>query len=528
MELSADPQRYHNIPSAEDWTRLEPTIRQLYQEQRRTMNQVRDQLISLGYRVNTRMVRARITQWNLQRNNQMRDMVAALRLLDPNPALWSSLEPTFLVRGRQVTLAEVLRFFGRKQIRNPFEYARAAAHDPKADHVTLLPDTTGAANAPVDPGPVTALTPSNSSRCQPSVDSSSPGQQTPFRSLPMHFLTIEQRVVASLHDYCTAYIGLGQSATDQQPAVHRDTVHQRLAERIQEGLAHRTHLDRRAIVSFDRGFQLIEPLLIDCRPIALARVLSVGCQMAARGATQELTQLLWVFAGMAVKLRISRPIAQFLVSLYSAPHLLVSNAIMSLKAAVDIFSRHSPGSWHELYIQARLCDCLYHGRVRTEILPCRTELLQKQQAFYGPLARTVIWTMTNIANDFMNIGNIERGEEYGSMALMRSEQLTDFGRSEMRFAALRCLAKAERMRFESLCRDSDATTQRGLLSLQNAHGFLQEALRDADIWFDRSSYRVSSVRAEQQHIRSLLEGLGHQPQNSDIFQDIDTGLGSNI
>ena len=66
--------------------------------------QIRGHLESLGYRINTRMVRTRITQRNFQKNNQMRDMVAALRLLNPCPALWPSPEPIFLTRGRQVTI----------------------------------------------------------------------------------------------------------------------------------------------------------------------------------------------------------------------------------------------------------------------------------------------------------------------------------------------------------------------------------------------------------------------------------------
>jgi hypothetical protein len=245
--------------------------------------------------------------------------------------------------------------------------------------------------------------------------------------------------------------------------------------------------------------------------------------MAAQGAEQELTQLLWVFSGMASKLRIHGPLTEFFVCLYSAPHLLLQNAISSLQAAVGVFSQQSSGTWHEIYIQARLCDCLYHGRVHNEIVSRRTELLHKQQALYGPLARTVIWTMTNIANDLLNAGNIDRGETYASIALMQAEKLTDFGRPEMRFAALQCLALAELMRFEQLCRGSceSDVAQRGVLILQNGHRHLDEALQEANIWFDRSSYRVAWAREERKRIQHLLAGLGHRPLDHDFFPEVD-------
>jgi hypothetical protein len=111
------------------------------------MNPVRDHLISLGYLVNTRMVRARICQWNMQKNNQLRDMVAAIRLLDADPTLRPSPELTFLIKGRRVTLPEVLRFFRRKGIQDPFAYARSVVLDLGAVHVALLADSTCVANA---------------------------------------------------------------------------------------------------------------------------------------------------------------------------------------------------------------------------------------------------------------------------------------------------------------------------------------------------------------------------------------------
>uniref|UniRef100_A0A0D2XKE9 Clr5 domain-containing protein n=1 Tax=Fusarium oxysporum (strain Fo5176) TaxID=660025 RepID=A0A0D2XKE9_FUSOF len=155
MDPLVNPQSALTIPTSEDWSRLRPLIKELYHDRRFSMAEVRDHLKSLGYWVNTRMIRARISQWNLQRNNQFHGMVAALRLLDPDPASWPVPEPWFVIRGRHVPLHEILRYFRRKGIQNPIHWCRSAAVSQEEPAVRLLQQGDSPVEGSIDmPAPV--------------------------------------------------------------------------------------------------------------------------------------------------------------------------------------------------------------------------------------------------------------------------------------------------------------------------------------------------------------------------------------
>ncbi|EMT66175.1 hypothetical protein FOC4_g10006565 [Fusarium odoratissimum] len=355
MDPLVNPQSVLTIPSSEDWSRLRPLVKELYHDRRFSMAEVRDHLKSLGYWVNTRMIRARISQWNLQRNNQFHGMVAALRLLDPDPASWPVPEPWFVIRGRHVPLHEILRYFRRKGIQNPIHWCRSAA------------------------------------------------------------------------------------VSQEEPAVRL----------LQEGDS----------------------------PVE----------------------------AMASSLRTPSPLIQFLVSLtLLPPGLLQCTAISSLRAALAVFSDKSPHTWHRLYIEERLCDCLYHGRDRIEGGYRRAQLLRNQESFYGPFARNVVWTVTNVADDHLDGGDLDGAESYYRMALERAEQLSGFPRAKLRYAALEGLGRIEQIRFEITRNDRETC----LRHLQEASRYVDESLNEALIWFEPTSRRVGRVTEQQGYIRSILHRLG--------------------
>jgi hypothetical protein len=212
---------------------------------------------------------------------------------------------------------------------------------------------------------------------------------------------------------------------------------------------------------------------------------------------------------MASSLLVDGSLTEFLRCLRSSPHILLPTVISSLRAALAVFPEHSPSTWQRLYIQERLCDCFYHGRGRTEGGERRAQLLREQEAFYGSLARNVLWTVTNVADDHLDAGNIQAGEEYYSVVLARAEHLTGFGRAKIRFAALEGLARAERMRFDQLRRSSPTLVDQGLVSLylQNAYRYFNEALNEALIWFEPTSRRIARVKEQREYIGDLLESL---------------------
>jgi hypothetical protein len=128
------------------------------------------------------------------RTIRLRDMAAALRLLDSDPGLWPSLESSLLIRGRPVTMEEVIHFSPRKGNRDPLHWFHSATadRDSEGSHVRLLRDG--------DQSP-TKLATCVERRCkrftvQPSI--------TPTYLLTNHPLTLDEQPVATLQDFCSA------------------------------------------------------------------------------------------------------------------------------------------------------------------------------------------------------------------------------------------------------------------------------------------------------------------------------------
>ncbi|KAF4344387.1 hypothetical protein FBEOM_1781 [Fusarium beomiforme] len=490
MDPLINSQPVLTIPSSEDWSRLRPLIKELYHDRRFSMAEVRDHLRLLGYWVNTRMIRARISQWNLQRNNQFHGMVAALRLLDPDPTLWPVPEPWFLIRGRHVALNEVLRYFRRKGIQNPIQWCRSAAVHQDEPTVSMLQE----GNSPVEGPSEGSLTLAALSSASSVALSMSPV------NIPTPIYTLEQKAAASLTDYCAVYLS---HDLHPEPEVHQFTTHGRFGDRIQEGLAQMLRGGPGAFPHFNQAFALVRPLLSDCHPMGLAQLLAIVCELSACSVQDVLACLLRYLAAMASSLRTSSSLVQFLQSLsLLPPALLQCTAISSLRAALAVFSEKSPCAWHRLYIEERLCDCLYHGRDRTEGGARRAHLWSEQESFYGPFARNVVWTVTNVADDRLDGGDLEGAEACYSTALARAEQLSGFSRAKLRFAALEGLGRIEQMRFETTHIGRDAC----ILHLQKASRYVDEALNEALIWFEPTSRRIGRVREKQEYISNLLRG----------------------
>ncbi|KAF9774865.1 hypothetical protein IL306_007109 [Fusarium sp. DS 682] len=495
MDPLINAQPVLTIPSSEDWSRLRPLVKELYHDRRLSMAEVRDHLILLGYRVNTRMIRARISQWNLQRNNQFHGMVAALRLLDPDTALWPVPEPWFLIRGRHVSLDEVLRYFRRKGIQNPIQWCRSAAVHQDEPTVSLLQE----GSSPVD----------GTSEGSSILAALSSARGVALHMSPVYIptpiFTLEQKAAASLTDYCAVYLS---HDLHPEPEVHQFTTHGRFGNRMQEGLAQMIREGPGAFPHFNQAFDLVRPLLSDCHPMSLAQILAIVCELSAYKEPSAykiqavLSSLLQYSAAMASTLRTPSSLVQFLQSLSALPPaLLQCTAISSLRAALAIFSEKSPHTWHRLYIEERLCDCLYHGRDRTEGGVRRAHLWSEQESFYGLFARNVVWTVTNVADDRLDGGDLDGAEACYSTALARAEQLSGFGRAKLRYAALEGLGRIEQMRFETAHTNRDAC----ILHLQKASRYVDEALNEALIWFEPTSRRVGRVTEKQEYLRNLLQ-----------------------
>ena len=85
--------------------------------------------------------------------------------------------------------------------------------------------------------------------------------------------------------------------------------------------------------------------------------------------------------------------------------------------AVDHFSDYIGRlSWKTLYPRERLCDWLFYGPVDGERAARRSRLLQDQEV-YGSCTRNVPWTLTNVADDFLQKGEPDKAESYFCEAL---------------------------------------------------------------------------------------------------------------
>jgi hypothetical protein len=513
IDLQKDPPlnipSVQNVPSSADWTRFRPLIKELYHDRHCSMAQVRDHLRSLGYWVNTRMIRSRISQWNLQRNNQLQAMAVALRLLDPNPALWPMQDPVFVIRGRQVTTSEILQYFRRKGIRNPLHWCHFITIDQDEPAVCLVTDRVQP-SGDVSSGDLTFAECSSTIKPESPVTTRSINRPMPPVSIPIPVFTLEQKAVASMREYCASYLGLGLMTIHQEPEVHQFTVHGRFGDRMSEGLAQMMRGDSSAFPNFHRAFDLVRPILTDCHPMSLSQLLATACELSASMAQSVLLCLLRYVAAMASSLRTSPALVQFLVSLSeSAPALLLPTMISSLRVAQAIFADKSPTTWHGLYIQERLCDCLYHERDRTGSSARRVQLLKEQEKFYNPVTRSVLWTITNVADDHLERGDLDGAQTYYMMALKRAESLNGFGRAKLRYATLEGFGRVERIRFETMRNSADSDMESNLIvqCLQNACKYIEEAVTEASIWFEPTSTRVSRVTKQKQELNSLLQAF---------------------
>lgn len=480
------------------------------------MDQVRDYVRSLGYWVNTRMIRGRISQWNLQRNNQMHDMVSALRLLNPNPALWPAPEPNFLIRGREIGLPEILRFFRRKGIHDPIEWSRSAAINQDAQDVSLLPERAPPETATTEGGFIRGAHAASVNQGHPLSMAPTGTHATPD-TIPRQRITILEYAVASLRDYCIFYFDPGTPMLHEEPQVHQFTSHGRFGDRMQEGLAQMVRYGNAAFPNFRRAFDLIQPILSNCQPMSIAQILAIVCQLSTIAQAQDLLVcLLQYLAAMARTLQAAPSLVQFLRALSSSPSALLQQIVISsLRGALSISYERSPQTWHRLYIHERLCDCLYHGRDRTEGSTRRAQLLGEQEMIYGPFARNVLWTATNVADDLLSQNSLGAAEEHYMAVLARADRLSGFPQAKLRYAALEGLGRVYLRCFERLSppdRFSSAGGDRdGILLLQNSHRNFEAALHEALTWFEQPSRRVTWIKEQEQYVRILLQRYSHVP-----------------
>lgn len=312
---------------------------------------------------------------------------------------------------------------------------------------------------------------------------------------PQSFSALE-RLADSMSKYMASYLSPENTKTDHEPTLHAHTLHAIFASKMQDGVsilsrvplpdtAERSVSRRKrphptaeeALVSFNNGFDKIQRILANHSPMSLALMLSVVCELASHATTAKmnalgvnalLLQLLQYTHKMATTvLKQGHPLTELfhilgqefmfpttptstdsppLVDLIFTAFRVAIERLQSLDHQYALQTR----DWRQLYLRERFCDALYYSGLpfQPTRADMRKQLLFDQELKYGQTARNVMWTLTNVADDCLAVGDVDAAIGWFTEALRRADTLTEeYGKAKTRFAALeglgRCwLAKA--------------------------------------------------------------------------------------
>ena len=474
------------------------------------------------------MLKTRISRWKLDKKLKLTEMRTVIQIVAESGTEALGREPTFLVRGRAVPYSEVLRYFHRKGIPDPLNWLRTVSNDgfvPSSDVEVLTPQTSdctadssdevGSAGTSSTANALLSLeiqvqevfdyTPIEDTAPSKLTSDHVEGLDTTALSyLPRPFLSLHaEKVVHIANNYLAKYLSSAPSHRHTEPSVHHLTTHAIFAQRIQDGLSLlQQNKTTSAFNDFQRAFALIRDLLLDHHPMSLSLLLSIICDLDARNATALLSTLLKHISEMSrIELGASDPLTTLFRNLTRLEGISATNlALLIVRRAADVLSFDSPNSnWKSLYLRERLCDCLYHARHDYERATRRQGLLRDQEKHYGANARNVLWTLSNVADDFLQLGRWEEATLSYREVLRRSEGLEGYGRAKTRFAALeglgRCKVAEAMCMYEGMERRS--TINEGL-------GLLGEAEGEAKLWFEPASRRIQSVRGKILEVEALV------------------------
>jgi hypothetical protein len=481
------------------------------------------------------MLKTRIGKWKLDKKLKLPDMRSAMQLVADHHYEEHESEVVFLIRGRVVPYSKVLQYFVRKGVSDPLQWLRALPEDgfvPSSD-VELIGPSNGAATleptgaeagldrlycsdgpAGSKAGALQAVQGRTKDCIQPSGSflrqaDPMPSLVIPLTSQPFAFSGPE-RLIYTTNSYCAMYLTSSRSSEHREPAVHHLTTHAIFAQRMQDGVALllRNEVDL-AFQDFDSAFALLRPVIGDNHPMSVCLVLAVVCELESKDFGPLVVKLLQHTARMcSIALGAFDPLTILFRALAEVEYDAIDMTLLVVRRAADSLTefRGSP-VWKSLYLRERLCDCLYYARHDQERVSKRRTLLQEQDELYGPNSRNVLWTLTNIADDCLQLGTIEEAEACFNMVLARSQTLSGYGRAKSRFAALEGLAK---------CALAKSNVQEGLKArfssgehgmcpseIDRALHLLDQAETEARLWFPPSSRRTARVQATIREVESM-------------------------
>jgi hypothetical protein len=501
-----------------------------------------------------RILKSRIKQWKLGKKNTEREMQAAVKIaIDIDPSQWLEGEPTFRIRHRVVPFQEVRRYYHRKGINDPIRWLKdlpLGSYKPSPDVKLIHWDasdsasgdesmgstdsTSSAAEESLSRGPTVVATSSinEPSRARTSFENL---QIMRVLSPPPQF-NLNKKLISYAGSYCTYFMESPQALRHNEPPVHMNTIHGRFGNQMQDGIFYTLQMDDLAFTRFKSAFEMVPVLLQEERPFALAQVFAIICELAAVSQLSSIIQcrpderfylgrmlqsLVQNLSDMAnITPDASHPLRIIFATLEASENALDS-VIRLMHKMLDCFSQATNKSWTGLYLRERYCDCLFHAGIAGERQASRLQLLSEQEAFYGKTRSNVLWTLTNVADDYLENYQIARADAAYHDAAERADlDLGGFAKAKIRFAAFEGLAKVAIVtsRLDGAAaswKHSASGFAPGLQTpvdlkvqrLNEAVTYLDQAEIKAQSWFDPSSRRIARVRYARQTVPEEIAEL---------------------
>ena len=472
------------------------------------------------------MVKTRLTKWGLHKKLQLPEMRTALQILGPDRSQWPSPAPQFRIHGRVVDLDTILRSYGRKGIREPFEWIRLTSDSDyeRSSNVELISDSTPAdsereldeigqlfeLSTPATPkasAPTVSACVTRDWRCYPGVPSIV-AQELRDPDIYLHSTTAIRHVQA----YCLSYMTSARSQFHNEPEIHHLTSHARFLDRMDEGIVlfGREQMGM-AFATFDKGFELLKEMFMDIHPMAVATYLLLLCKLTVHKITPVLVELLRHTHELARALKaVPHSLAELFRTISKCTDIL-ELPLLCIRAASDVLEAKATTDWKTLYVRERQCDALYHAQVYGELATKRAQLLKFQEARYGPCARNVLWTSLNVADDHLIHGQLDEAQARFARVVHQSDQHSGYHRAKSRVVALEGLAKVSFLKASKQVNTYSTSTGLPLIDstllLQQALEFISEALQLAQVWFENGGRRIGRLRDFEDSIRATLASL---------------------
>lgn len=423
------------------------------------------------------MLKTRVKKWGIDKKHKKIDMRTAVALVARDRSRWSAQHPTFRIRNQTVTYTEILAYFRRQRITDPVAWVEAQRGDgfvasPDVELIvsdvdegnsntstTQLPAPSSGQPAAQTSTQLWTLTKAenreatlqliNSPKKKTFQPSSLQGSSIihPYQHLP------GDKVIWEMREYCDSYLESPRAERHKEPPVHRSTTHASFAYSMQTGMFQWKRGQMfKAFEVFSGAFEFLDDMFRDHHPMSIAMLMSTICELEKNNLKDIVLQLTSHTRGLVeTRHRDSHQITSLFKILDEAGPDAANLAVNSMRVALDSMSRSNRHlDWKALYLKERLCDSLYYLGWNSKGAALRAELLEQQEQKYGKNVRNVLWTLTNVADDDLLRGELEKAKERFLDALERANTLDGYERANGRFKALEGLAKTAVAKADSL------------------------------------------------------------------------------